>query len=136
MRMSAEQARARFAVTPVARLATADAAGVPHLVPIVFALVGDALYFVVDDKPKASAQLRRLANIRANPRVGVLVDRYDDDWDKLWWARADGTARVLDDFDETATAALARRYPRYHRSAPPGPMVEIAVDRWSGWSAT
>jgi PPOX class probable F420-dependent enzyme len=105
MRMSGAQARVRFAAAPVARLATADAAGVPHLVPIVFALVADSLYFVIDEKPKSTTELRRLVDIRANPRVSVLVDRYDDDWDKLWWARADGSARVLDRFDEPAMAA-------------------------------
>src|SRR4051812_31524896 len=106
MRMTGEQARARFAGTPGARLATADATGRPYLVPIVFALVGDALFFVVDDKPKSTTDLARLDRIRANPRVSALVDRYDDDWDKLWWARADGTARVRAGFDGTAMAAL------------------------------
>jgi PPOX class probable F420-dependent enzyme len=132
--MDAEQARARFAGGRVARLATVDATGRPRLVPIVYALLGDALYFVVDAKPKSTTRLRRLADIRADPRVSALVDHYDEDWDTLWWARADGTARVLDDLRPDALAALAARYPAY-RVTPPGPMVEIAVQRWSGWSA-
>jgi PPOX class probable F420-dependent enzyme len=94
--VSPAAARARFAAARVARLATADAAGVPHLVPVVFAVSGDAVYTAVDHKPKRSSALRRLANVRANAAVALLVDHYDDaDWDGLWWVRADGTGRVL-----------------------------------------
>jgi PPOX class probable F420-dependent enzyme len=100
----------------------------------VYALLGDVIYFVVDAKPKTTTRLRRLADIEVDPRVSVLVDHYDEDWDALWWARADGTATVLGDLRPDAMAALAARYPAY-RVPPPGPMVEIAVHRWSGWSA-
>ena len=62
------------------------------MVPIVFAVEGDTIYNAVDHKPKRSTQLRRLANIAENPAVSVLVDYYDDDWDELWWVRADGVA--------------------------------------------
>ena len=91
--MMPEQARWRFAQARVARLATADASGRPHLVPMVFALAGDTIYSAVDAKPKRSTSLRRLANIAANPRVAVLVDHYDGDCNELWWVRADGSAR-------------------------------------------
>ncbi len=104
--MTDEQARRRVAQARVARLATADADGRPHVVPMVFALAsgkdasetrcGDTVYSAVDAKPKRSAALRRLANIAANPRLAVLVDHYEDDWDALWWVRADGTGRTLD----------------------------------------
>lgn len=120
----------------MARLATVGADGQPHVVPIVFAVVGDVLWSAVDDKPKRTRELRRLANVRANPRVAVLVDRYDEDWTALWWARADGTARVLDVTEgPEALAALAARYEPYRRAAPPGPLLRVAVERWSGWSA-
>ena len=137
--MSPDDARRRFAAARVARLATADAAGVPHVVPIVFALDGDTILTAVDRKPKRTTALKRLANVRANPRVAVLADHYDDaDWDALWWVRADGEARVLEPGDELArraVALLAERYPQ-HRAAPPeGPVVAVAVVRWSGWSA-
>src|SRR5262249_55668044 len=86
--------RARFVEAHVARLATADAGGQPHLVPIVFAVVEDEIYSATDNKPKSTAgsqgRLRRLDNIRANASVSVLVDHYEDDWSRLWWARADG----------------------------------------------
>jgi len=65
-------------------------------VPVVFAVVFDTVYSAVDAKPKSTTDLRRLANVRANPRVSLLADEYaDDDWGTLWWARADGAARVL-----------------------------------------
>jgi len=140
--MDVGEARARFVEARVARLATADADGRPHLVPIVFALLDDRLYSAIDLKPKAHAgpnvQLRRLDNIRANPAVSVLVDDYTEDWRQLWWARADGTARVIAATDAEATraiAALSQRYPQYRDAPPPGPVIAIAVDRWSGWVA-
>ena len=134
--MIVAEARRRFGEARVARLATVDAHGQPHLVPIVFAFAGETIYSVVDAKPKRTTELRRLANVSSNPRVSVLADHYDDnDWDALWWVRADGTARVLD-LDEPATASavqlLARRYPQQR---PAGPVLAIDVERWSGWAA-
>src|ERR1700750_1480829 len=94
--MGPEEARHRFASARVARLATADAGGVPHLVPIAFVVEGATIYSAVDAKPKRTRALRRLANVRENPAVSLLVDHWDeDDWERLWWVRADGTGRVL-----------------------------------------
>ena len=121
-----------FATARVARLATVAADGVPHLVPIVFALTGDVLHTAVDAKPKRTRRLKRLANIAANPRVSVLADHYDEDWSQLWWARADGVARIVDDSPE-GLRALVARYPQYRENPPPGPFLEIAVERWSSW---
>jgi PPOX class probable F420-dependent enzyme len=123
-----------FASVPVARLATVDAAGAPHLVPIVFAVAGDLIHTAVDAKPKRSRALKRLTNIAARPRVSVLADHYDDDWSRLWWVRADGMARILDS-SPAGLAALLTRYPQYRRSPPPGPFLEITVERWSSWAA-
>jgi PPOX class probable F420-dependent enzyme len=123
----------------IARLATADAGGIPHVVPIVFAVDGDRVYSAVDGKPKRTWALRRLANITVNPNVAVLVDHYADDWSTLWWARADGTARVMgpDTSDaKHAIALLTARYAQYATDPPTGPVVVIEVERWSGWSAT
>jgi PPOX class probable F420-dependent enzyme len=132
--MSEEEARAAFAAARVARLATAGADGRPHLVPIVFALAGDEIVSAVDAKPKRTTSLRRLANVRENPRVALLADRYDDDWSTLWWARADGTARVVER-DDHAVELLAARYEQYRAEPPAGPVLVVAVDRWSGWRA-
>jgi PPOX class probable F420-dependent enzyme len=81
--------------------------------------------------------LRRLANVRTNPAVSLLVDHYDDDWSTLWWVRADGRGRVLDPADVRARHAvelLAERYPQHRREPPEGPVLAVAVERWSGWS--
>lgn len=140
--MTSGQAREHFARARIARLATIDAAGRPHLVPVVFALTGDTAAFAVDHKPKRSARLKRLANIRAHPEVCLLVDGYDEDWDRLWWARADATATVLPPAEGSAASAryvslLTRKYRQQYADRPPeGPVVEIAVTRWSGWHAT
>jgi PPOX class probable F420-dependent enzyme len=130
--------RDRFGSARIARLATVDADGQPHLVPLCFALAEDRIVSVVDAKPKRSVNLRRLANIRAQPRVSVLVDEYDEDWTRLWWVRADGAARVVEAGAERddAVAALTAKYPQYERQPPGGPVVEVTVDRWRGWSAT
>jgi PPOX class probable F420-dependent enzyme len=134
--MTPDEARRRFAGAQVAHLATADATGAPHIVPISFAIDGDTLYTAVDAKPKRGTPLRRLANVAANPRVSVLVDGYDDDWTRLWWARADGRALVLAGGEtlEHALALLRGRYPQYAEAGPIGPVMQIRVDRWSGWS--
>jgi PPOX class probable F420-dependent enzyme len=134
MRLSAAEARARFVGARVARLATVSAAGVPHLVPVTFAVLGERIVFVVDDKPKSTARLRRLDNIAARPFVCLLVDVYDEDWTRLWWARADGTATVLAT-DAEAIDALAARYPAYVERRPSGPVVSIEVITWTGWAA-
>jgi PPOX class probable F420-dependent enzyme len=121
----------------VARLATAGVDGRPHIVPIVFAVDGDTLYFAVDAKPKRTANLKRLNNIGVNPAVAVLVDHYEDDWTRLWWVRAEGTASVVADDAEAARAMglLAGRYAQYRETPPPGPVVAIRIQRLTGWSA-
>jgi PPOX class probable F420-dependent enzyme len=136
VKLDSERARYRFINQRVARLATASAAGQPHLVPIVFAVERDVIYSAVDAKPKSTTALRRLANIAANPRVTALVDHYDEDWSQLWWARADGTARLAGGAEAAAALALlTARYPVYERQRPGGPVVAIDVIRWTGWSA-
>jgi PPOX class probable F420-dependent enzyme len=125
----------RFAAARVARLATVGEDGAPHIVPIVFAAVGDIIYSAVDAKPKRHSRLRRLANIAAEPRVSVLVDRYDDDWAALWWVRADGVAEVLPT-SAAALEALTAKYPQYRSAPPAGPFLEIQVRRWAAWSAS
>jgi PPOX class probable F420-dependent enzyme len=128
----------RVASAYVARLATVDADGRPHIVPICFALDEQTLYFAVDSKPKQTTDLKRLRNIAANRAVSVLVDHYEDDWDKLWWVRLDGVARVVTDEGEVKNALrlLAARYSQYRATTPAGPVVAIAVAGMTGWSAT
>jgi PPOX class probable F420-dependent enzyme len=122
----------------VAHFATVAPDGRPSLVPICFAAVGGVIYHAVDHKPKTTRALARLEHVRAEPRAALLADRYAEDWSALWWVRADGTARVLEDGAEAETALglLARRYAQYRERRPEGPVVALDVERISGWSAT
>jgi PPOX class probable F420-dependent enzyme len=132
-----EDARARLAAARVARMATADADGRPHLVPVTFDFDGDgSLVIAVDHKPKRTLDLRRLRNVRANPRVSVLADHYEDDWTRLWWVRADGTAAVVED-DAGRAGPLSRlraKYPQYRDAVPAGPVIAVTITAVSGWS--
>jgi PPOX class probable F420-dependent enzyme len=134
--VSPEEVRERFAAARVARLATADRDGRPHIVPIVFALDGERIYSAVDQKPKRTRALRRLANIAANPNVSLLADHYDDDWDELWWVRADGRASVLELESDEAQRAVGLLRDRYPQQRATGAVLVVDVERWSGWSAT
>jgi PPOX class probable F420-dependent enzyme len=121
----------------VARLATAGADGRPHIVPICFALEDHSLYFAIDFKPKRTTNLKRLRNIATNPAVSVLVDHYEENWDKLWWVRLDGAARLVTQPAEVERALLllAQRYEQYRKTRPAGPVVAITIERMAGWSA-
>jgi PPOX class probable F420-dependent enzyme len=132
------EARRRLAEARVGRMATATAEGVPHVVPFVFALSGDTIYWAVDQKPKRSRRLKRLDNIEANPRAEALVDHYTDDWDRVWWVRAAGDARIVDGEPERTRALtlLEEKYPQYADQAPAGPVVAIDVRRWTFWDAS
>ena len=122
----------------MARLATMSPGGGPHLVPVTFAMDGDMIYSAVDAKPKTTRRLARLRNIAAEPRVAMLADHYEADWDRLWWARADGAATILAAPAEMAgpLALLARRYPQYRADPPDGPVIRVQVGRWTGWAAS
>jgi PPOX class probable F420-dependent enzyme len=133
-----DEARALVASARVARLATVNPGLGVDVVPITFAVLeGDRLVSIVDQKPKSTTRLRRLTNIRAHPEVTVLVDHYEDDWERLWWVRMRGTATVITEGDAFAEAveALTDRYPQYVDAPPPGPVVSVAVASWSGWRA-
>ena len=126
----------RFGAARVARLATTNPDGTPHVVPVVFALSGQTVWTAVDEKPKTTTALRRLDNVRARPRLSVLVDHYADDWSALWWVRADGTGTVLDAAEAgDGLRTLVAKYEQYQRRPPPGPVLRIEVTRWVSWSA-
>jgi PPOX class probable F420-dependent enzyme len=124
----------------VARLATADAAGQPHAVPVCFARLGTRLYVPVDAKPKRGdpRALRRLRNLRQRPEAVLLVDHYEDDWGRLRWLMVRATATILEDGEQRAAALLAleARYPQYASmglAALGLPVIElepVAVSRW------
>ena len=124
----------------VAHLATADAGGEPHAVPLCYARLGDVLYFVADDKPtrRGPRRLKRLSNIAENPRVALVVDDYDDDWQRLAYLLLHLDAEVVSDDGEyeRALAALRQRYPQY-RAMPliraSHPMVRMTPRWWHLW---
>jgi PPOX class probable F420-dependent enzyme len=137
VRLPEGQARARFATVPVARLETADAQGRPHVVVVTFAVEGDVIYKAVDQKPKSGINLKRLRNVSENASVSMLADRHSDDWETLWWVRADGRAAILADQRQMAEPLrlLASRYWQYRQAPPTGPVLAVTVERWSGWAA-
>lgn len=131
--------RRRFAHARVARLATVNPDGTPHLVPICFALVGDRVVTVVDHKPKTTTNLQRLTNVRANPAVTLLVDHWDEDWSNLWWIRIDGRAFVAEsntDVDPLLPELHSKYRGSYGMQRFDGPRIVIDVERWRGWAAS
>lgn len=126
----------------VARLATADATGAPHVVPVCFARLDGRLYFIADDKPKRRGPraLKRLANIAANPRVALVVDDYDEDWCRLAFLLLHCAAHlVVDDREyDRGLAALRARYPQYRNmdlALQSHPMVRLEPLRSHFWRA-
>ena len=136
--MLADQQRRFLDAHRVARLATADAAGRPHVVPICYALTGDTVYFTIDEKPKrtSGASLKRLANLRQNPFAALVIDRYDEDWSRLGWVMVQGRAEVLASGPEhdLAQTSLRARYPQLTTMRIEKlPVVAIRVDHAVSW---
>jgi PPOX class probable F420-dependent enzyme len=135
--MISDDARRFLAGRRVGHLATADRAGAPHVVPVCFAIHGDALYVTIDEKPKrASAPLKRLRNIAENPAVAVVVDRYDDDWTRLGWVMLRGRAEILTGGDEhaRAQALLRARYPQLDdMDIGSLPVIALRLERVTSW---
>ena len=101
----------------VARLATADAAGQPHVIPFCYAFDGGQVYFVVDQKPKRQTgkPLKRIRNMLENPQAAIVIDDYADDWTQLAYVLITGTTALVDDEAEYVRmlARLRERYPQY-----------------------
>lgn len=122
-----------------ATLATADAAGAPHALPVCFLVEGDSVYIAIDQKPKSVAPraLKRLRNIDANPKVALVADHYDDeDWSQLGWVMLRGTAEILEagPEHEAAQAGLTARYAQYGGMDLGGlPVIAIRIERASSW---
>jgi PPOX class probable F420-dependent enzyme len=121
----------------VARLATADAQGVPHLVPVCYAILGDSLYITIDEKPKRTdIPLKRLRNISENPEIAVTMDRWDEDWRRLAWVMLHGRGEILQDGDEhdKAQERLRERYPQYRSmDLAPLPVIAMRIARAAAW---
>jgi PPOX class probable F420-dependent enzyme len=131
-----EWARELLAAERVARLAFLDDGDRPRLLPVTFAVAGDAVWSAIDEKPKRTAEPARLRYLRRRPAAALLVDRYDDDWSRLAWVQLLGHVDVVPlDSSPEATAALAAKYEQYARRTPPGPLLRLAVERTLHWRA-
>ncbi len=135
------EAQARWLTrSPVGRLATASASGAPHVIPVCFAFDGQVIYSVLDQKPKSAPliRLRRVRNIQANPQVSLVVDHYEDDWQRLGYLLITGRAEVLLDGDERVEAVrlLREKYHQYRTmDVDANPVIKIVPDRIIGWGA-
>jgi PPOX class probable F420-dependent enzyme len=120
-----------------ARVTTIDPDGRPNAVPVVFVIDGDTFYSSVDAKPKATKDLRRIANLRNRPHgVVVLIDHYEEDWEQVWWVRLRGGGRVIEEGPEHDRAhdLLHTKYPQYADMPPLGDVLAVDVTEWRGWS--
>jgi len=132
-------ARELLEVSRVGRLGLLDDAGAPRVLPVTYAISGDALVSAVDDKPKrvAGDRIARVRWLRADPRAALTVDHYEDDWTKLAWVQAIGTVRIVDVGNAAdAIEALAGRYPRYAERRPAGPLLALRPERLLWWRAS
>jgi len=121
----------------VARLGLVDANGNPRVLPVSYAHHADALWSVVDQKPKRQAgELARLRWLRRHPRAALTVDHYSEDWGDLAWVQALGPVAILppSEYPE-AVRVLTARYPQYESDPPPGPLLRLTPDRILFWRA-
>ena len=131
-----EWARELLASERVARLAYLDDGDRPRVLPVTFAVAGDAVWSAIDEKPKRTPEPARVAYLRRRPDAALLVDVYDDDWSRLAWVQLLGRVDVLPvDACPDAMAALAAKYEPYARKAPPGPLLRLTVERSLHWRA-
>ena len=133
-----ETANSFIASHRVARLATADADGAPHVIPITYAFDGEFIYSALDLKPKRveGRQLKRVRNILGNPQVAIVIDDYSEDWNELAYVLIRGKAKILDDSSErdTAEALLSKKYPQYQTMLEPGcTILKISAERVTSW---
>jgi len=132
-------ARAFVSQARVGRLATASADADPHVIPVVFALVDDALYIAIDEKPKSGRRLKRLRNIEQTGRAALVIDHYEEDWRQLAWVLARGSARVLGPDDPAhapALAGLREKYAQYRgMRLERAELIELRPERWVAWKA-
>lgn len=134
--MLAEAERRFVQARRVGHLATADARGVPHVVPVCFAVAGAAAYITIDEKPKRGGPLKRVRNLLENPAVALVVDRWDEDWSRLGWVMLRGRGQLLEAGAEhdRAQALLRERYPQLRAMRIAAlPVIAIRIERASGW---
>ncbi len=135
--MLSERQRRFLEASRVGHLATADAKGAPHLIPVCYAADGETLYITVDEKPKRrDIPLKRVRNIIDNPQAAFVVDRYDEDWSRLGWVMLRGPAEILDAGPEhdRAQALIVARYPQLHAMhIAELPVIALRIARAIDW---
>ena len=135
--MLSEHERRFVACQRLAHLATADRSAVPHVVPVCFAIAQDTLYVTIDEKPKRpGSTLKRIGNIVENPRVAVVVDRYDEDWSRLGWVMLHGRAEILaggTEHDEAQVLLRARYRQLEAMRIGTLPVIAIRIERSAAW---
>lgn len=136
--MDRAEALARLSRARAGHLGTVRPDGRPHVVVVTFAIVAGNVVTAIDHKPKRTERLQRLINVEATPWASLLVDHYDEDWDRLWWVRVDGPAAIHqdDELRSDAVGALVGKYPQYERQPPRGPVIVLAQDRLTWWDGT
>ena len=140
-RSTFNEAETRFlAAMRVARLATVDASGQPHVIPIVFAFDGQFLYTAIDEKPKRVApdRLKRVRNLLENNQVAAVVDRYDEDWNQLAWVLVRGTGELVEAGESLSTGRrlLQEKYPQYEDMPLEGrPLILVTPNEVASWGA-
>jgi len=122
----------------VGRLATADAAGQPHVVPVVFATDGRNIYTPLDEKPKRvqPRELKRVRNLFENPKVAFIVDHYEEDWTQLSWLLVRGTGTLVENGEAHVTGVrlLQKKYAQYEKmSLKDRPLIVIAPSDVTSW---
>jgi len=121
----------------IGHLATADSRAVPHVVPVCFGLSEDVLFMTIDQKPKRDGRkLKRLSNIIDNPRVAIVFDRYDEDWQRLAWVMLHGRAEILSTGVEhdRAQSLLRSRYLQLDTmQIGELPVIAIRIERVTSW---
>ena len=136
--MLAERERTFLLGQRVARLASADARGEPHVVPVCFAVSGESVYITVDEKPKREPgrPLKRIRNLVENPAVALVADHYEEDWRRLAWVMLRGRAEILHEGEEhdRAQDLLRARYPQYRKmSLAALTVIAVRIARVASW---
>ena len=123
----------------VARLATADAAGMPHAVPVCFAYAPGSIYIPLDEKPKyvPPSRLKRVRNILENPSVALVADRYAEDWSMLAFVMVRGKAEMISPGGDGHAAAVQLLRGKYHQyesmRIEENPVIAIRPQRVASW---
>ncbi len=148
MRISATAIEHLLTISPVARLATINVDGSPHQIPVVFTWLDGCFWSPIDGKPKQQAQPTRVTNVIANPIGSLLIDKYDDDWTKLWWIRADLEIKVIlldqagpetSGVARQALSELREKYRQYDRTPvlrTPATLLSMRPSALTTWCAT